>query len=255
MRADAVAPALSPVLLRRAGWCVAAAMIAAALLPLVPRAAPSLPVTLQVAGHLEHTRPEALRLAVAPVLNADFYAIDLAAAKARAESLPWVAQARVERAWPDTVRVTVHEHRAAATWNGTSLLSTENVVFTPAADELPPGLPQLAGPAGSQQAVRGAFEVLVERLAGTPFVPAGLTLNARGEWTAVTADGIELRLGRGAPEASVATLAGPVRTALLGRLQEVAYVDLHYINGFAVGWRSAEPGGGDGRAGEADVDD
>ena len=77
---------------------------------------------------------------------------------------------------------------------------------------------------------------------GTPFVPSALSENARGEWTAVTATGIELRLGRGAPTDAVARLAGPVRMALTERLQEVAYVDLHYVNGFAVGWRDG--GGG-----------
>ncbi|MBI3171177.1 MAG: cell division protein FtsQ, partial [Hydrocarboniphaga effusa] len=122
----------------------------------------------------------------------------------------------------------------------------------PLTRDLPEGLPQLAGPDGQQAAVREVFEALNEQLAGTPFVPRSLARDARGEWTAVTADGIELKLGRLAPPETaartVATLAGPARLALEGRLQEVAYVDLHYINGFAVGWRSGRAGGGAGAA-------
>lgn len=239
----------SPVL-RLLGWCVAVLLIASALLPLVPRlGGPSQALTLEIGGELSRIEPDAVRGIVAPRLNLDFYEIDLNAVKAAVEALPWVARARVERAWPATVRVHVREHRAVARWGERSLLSDQDAVFTPASipDDLADA-PRLAGPAGQQTAVREAWEGLRAGLADTPFVPVTVEQNARGEWTARTAEGIELRLGRGAPLDAVARLAGPVRTALEGRLQEVTYVDLHYINGFAVGWR--EPvGDGAGSAG------
>ena len=149
-----------------------------------------------------------------------------------------MARARVERAWPAAVRVRLWEHQPYARWGERSVLSTGNVVFTPPAlDDDVLALPRLDGPPGAQAAVRAAWEGLSQQLAPTPFAPAALVENARGEWLATTTDGIELRLGRGAPLEAVARLAGPVRTALEGRLQEVSYVDLHYFNGFAVGWR------------------
>ena len=220
-------------------WCVSVALIASALLPLVPRLAGSrAPVTLEVAGQLSRVEAGQVRARIAPLVGVDFYALDLAGVKAAVEAMPWVARARVERAWPASVRVSLWEHQAYARWGDKSLLSTENVVFTPPAldDELA-ALPRLSGPKGQEPAVRAAWEVLSQQLAQTPFAPTGLAENERGEWTATTADGIELRLGRGAPLDAVARLSGPVRTALEGRLQEVSYVDLHYFNGFAVGWR------------------
>ena len=132
-----------------------------------------------------------------------------------------------------------------ARWGERALLSDHDVVFTPpAVPEDLAGAPRLAGPDGRQGVVREAYDGLVAQLADTPFAPVELVQNARGEWTARTAEGIELRLGRGAPLDAVARLSGPVRTALEGRLQEVTYVDLHYINGFAVGWRSVGDGAG-----------
>jgi cell division protein FtsQ len=150
--------------------------------------------------------------------------------------------------------VHVQEHRAVARWGERALLSDHDVVFTPPA--VPEDLadaPRLAGPDGRQGVVREAYDGLVAQLADTPFAPVELVQNARGEWTARTAEGIELRLGRGAPLEAVARLSGPVRTALEGRLQEVTYVDLHYINGFAVGWRESV-GDGAGRSGTAAPD-
>lgn len=238
----------TPPLLRTLGWCTAVLLVAAALLPMLPRVfAAHAAITLEIGGELRETRPEEVRGAVTGLLNRDFHALDLVAVKAAVEALPWVAAARVERAWPDAVRIHVIEHRAWARWGEHALLSDRNVVFTPdALTEALTALPRLDGPERDAVAVRAAFEALRTQLEGTPFVPARLTLNERGEWTAWTAQDIELRLGRGAPTDAVAWLAGPVRTALAGRLQEVTYVDLHYVNGFAVGWRG---GAADGDAG------
>ena len=243
---------LSPSLLRPLAWCVSALLIASSLLPLVPRlVAPHAALTLQITGDLSRVDPEEVRLKVAPRLNTAFYDLDLAAVKADVESLPWVARARVERAWPSSVRVQVWEHRAVARWGEKSLLSSHDVVFTPPSlDGALAALPRLAGPDGQQAEVRQAFEALRGALAGTPFAPVQLVENARGEWLATTQDGIELRLGRGAPMDAVARLAGPVSTALAGRLTEVSYVDLHYINGFAVGWRGSGADGARSRAGD-----
>jgi cell division protein FtsQ len=238
-----------PPVLRVVGWFVSVLMIAAALLPLVPKlfASSPVPMTLEIGGDLDRVNADTVRRTVAGRLNGNFYDLDLAGIKQAVEALPWVARARVERAWPASLRVHVWEHRAIARWGEKSLLSSEDVVFTPVPLPLDlTALPRLAGPDGQQAAVRQAFSALRAELADTPFVPAHLIQNLRGEWTAYTADGLELRLGRGAPTAAVAVLAGPVRSALEGRLQEVTYVDLHYINGFAVGWR--QPVGGDARS-------
>ena len=254
---------VQPSALRVVGWCLAVLLIAAALLPLVPRlGATQAALTLEVAGQLRRIDADAVRLAVAGRLNSDprlttsgagFYELDLGAVKAAVEALPWVSRARVERTWPAAVRVHVWEHRPIARWGVGALLSDTDVVFAPATiDADLEALPLLAGPPGQQATVRAAFEALRAQLAETPFVPARLTQDARGAWTAFTADGLEMRLGRGAPTDAVATLAGPVRSALEGRLQEVTYVDLHYINGFAVGWRepdadAARSSGAEGR--------
>lgn len=253
MRGDALAVAQPVPVLRMLGWCAAGAMILAALFPQITRIGPDhVPVTLEVRGDFRFMAPEAVRLELAGQLDRDFYELDLVGLRQRVERLPWVSRARVERVWPGTVRVDIDEHQPYARWGKEALLSQGGVVFTPGG-EPPDGLPLMDGPEGRQQAVRIAFEALRARLAQTPFVPVRLTLSVRGEWLAWTVDGIELRLGRSpdgeAPLAAAATLAGPVRRALEGRLQEVSYVDLHYIHGFAIGWRVGAAGNADSSPG------
>lgn len=254
MKASALPGIPTVTVLRMLGWCAAGTLLLAALLPQFLQMGPEhVPAALEVRGEFHFLTPEAVRRELAGQLDADFYELNLTALRQRVERLPWVSQARVERVWPATVRVDVDEHQPYALWGKQALLSQDGTVFTPALHEIPPGLPQLDGPAGRQQSVRLAFEALRARLAPTPFVPVRLTLSPRGEWTAWTQDEIELRLGRSpdgeAPLAAAATLAGPVQRALEGRLQEVAYVDLHYIHGFAIGWRDGLSGGASGHSG------
>lgn len=249
MKADAITATAPVPVLRMLGWCTAGALILAALLPQLARLGPvHTPATLEVQGEFRFLAPEAVRQELAGQLDIDFYDLDLEGLRQRVEQLPWVARARVERIWPATVRVEVDEHQPYARWGADALVSQDGTVFTPGGP-LPTGLPMLDGPPGRAQAVREAFEALRARLAQSSFVPVRLSLSNRGEWTAWTAEGIELRLGRSpdgeAPLVAAATLAGPAQRALEARLQEVAYVDLHYIHGFAVGWR--DRGAGDSR--------
>jgi cell division protein FtsQ len=192
---------------------------------------------LQVEGPFKHVQPEMVRVAVVAQLPEGFLTMDLNAARASLERLPWVEHARVERVWPGDLRVRVWEREPFSRWRDLGLLSTEAVAFVPDAGEIPAGLPQLSGPDGHEQEVMEAYKQLSQRLAQTPFVLASLSMDMRGEWLAHTVSGIELRLGRGQPETKLDMITGPVLRVLAPRLQEVNYVDLRYTNGFAVAWR------------------
>lgn len=199
---------------------------------------------LQVEGDFYHVTAQAVRAAVEPQLGQGFARLDLDAVRAAVEALPWVERARVERIWPGDVRVRVWEREPFARWGVTGLLSTGAVPFTPLSSEMPKDLPLLSGPPGHEREVMEAFQRLGTSLAGTPFALASLALDARGEWIAQTRGGIELRLGRDAPDAKLDMITGPLTRALAQRLQEVKYVDLRYTNGFAVAWREPAPAAG-----------
>lgn len=196
---------------------------------------------LQIEGRFNHVRPQAVREAAAAVLVGGFFSIDITAVRDAVGKLPWVARARVERVWPAGLRIRVWEREPFARWNGEALLDTGAVAFTPAAGDLPQSvlgiLPRLAGTPGNEALVMQSYRLLAERLANTPFAIAGLSLDARGEWTAQTQDGVELRLGQGPAEDKLPVILDALPMALGNRLQEVAYVDLRYTNGFAIGWR------------------
>ena len=193
---------------------------------------------VRVDGFLTHLSPAQIAAAAALPPNVRIFDADLPALRGRIEQLPWVAHARVSRIWPETLDIRVWERVPAARWNDDSLLDSEGAAFTPSAPELAPAaiaaLPRLGGPAGRETEVIGAYRALSQALKGSEFAPAGLSLDARGEWRLRTVRGIELRLGDGDPLAHVALLLGAVSKTLGAQLDQVDYIDLRYSNGFAV---------------------
>ncbi len=197
---------------------------------------------LQVEGRMLRVDAAQVDAVVRPLLDARFVEVDLHAIQNAVSALPWVARARVERAWPATVRVRVWERDPAARWGEDRLLDTDATLFSPEGRDIPEGLPLLSGPDGSAPTVLAAQQQIARRLDGTPFALAGLRRDARGDWTGITASGIELRFGRNDPLTTLDTLLGPGARALAGHLEKVAHIDLRYTNGFSVGWREPDAG-------------
>lgn len=194
--------------------------------------------SLRVEGQLQRVTAAQIAAAAAIPAGERLFAADLDAVRARVEKLPWIGHARVSRHWPDGLTVRVWEREPVALWGEGGLLDAENRAFVPPAGERPAGLPQLAGPAGREADVMVAYRALSASLAGSRFVPDGLTLDARGEWQAHTTGGIVLRFGDAEPSSTAAVLTGPATRALEPWLDAVASIDLHYANGFATGWKN-----------------
>ncbi len=211
------------------------------LIALVPRDAPL--TQLEVRGDFEHLEVEDVRVAAAPFLGTSFFAADVTAMRDAVAALPWVANVRAERRWPGAISVRVTERQVFARWNEDGLLDAEAHPFTPRAAEIPTGLPRLGGSPGHEAEVQQAWRRIAPVLAGTPLELVGLQLDARGEWTALTVAGIELRFGQNPPDERLPMLTGAAQRTIGGRWLEVQYVDLRYTNGFAVGWREAEATG------------
>ena len=196
--------------------------------------------SLQVAGDLDKVTPDQIEQALRPLLDEELLTLNLEPLRAALERLPWVAHARVERQWPSGLRIHIWERRAFAHWGepvASKALDIEARTFNPKPAELPEGLPRLHAPAGQEHEVMLMYQHLHQALESTPFAVLELRVDARGEWLARTGEGLELRLGREAPQAKLETLRGEVFRAVGARLNQVQYVDLRYSNGFAIGWK------------------
>jgi cell division protein FtsQ len=194
---------------------------------------------LRIDGQFTHLTPQQIGAAAAIAPGARLFDVNLEEVRKQVEALPWVAHARVSRVWPGRIAIRAWERKPYALWGDKGLVDDEGHAYTPPAEELPQDLPRLAGPEGREAEVMQDYREMAQALAGTAFATNGLQLDARGAWTLSTVAGIELRLGSEDPRGKLALLQGAVLNTIGDKLDQVAYVDLRYSNGFAVGWKNS----------------
>ena len=232
-----------PSLLERIDWRKAAiaAGVAAGLALVALALALALDRPLQrvlVEGSFQRVSPPEIESAVAEVVRGGLASVDLRKVRKRIERIDWVDSAVVQRRWPDAIRVVIVEEVAAARWNDTGLLNARGDLFIRNARYVPPELPLLEGPEGSEGAVAQLYLDAQGRLLEAGLRLSGVRLDERGAWELRLANGVLVKLGRLAVTDRLERFIALASPLVAKRLAEVAYVDMRYTNGFSVGWNS-----------------
>jgi cell division protein FtsQ len=142
----------------------AAALAPLALLAWVLLMSPLLAVRTVVVSGTTRLSPQQVRAAADVVRGTPLARVDAAAVVRRVESLRAVAEVRVTRAWPSTLKLQVIERKpvvGVVTKTGVTLVDADGVPFA-AAPALPAGVVrlQVARPGPKDPTTRAALEVL-----------------------------------------------------------------------------------------------
>jgi len=199
--------------------------------------------TVSIAGRFVRVEPVDVERAVRQCLHgAGLVSVDLDAVRAAVRSLPWVDSVQVQRSWPRGLALIIGEQQPAARWSGGGLLNVRGEAFAAGA-HMPEELPALAGPDGSQQQVVQRYLAMRGRLLDAGLRLTALRLDARGAWEFDLDDGVTVRLGRRQIEQRFDTFMGTAAKIVVQRAADIAYVDMRYVSGFAIGWRGAAGAG------------
>jgi cell division protein FtsQ len=171
------------------------------------------------------------------VHGAGLVTVKLDAVRRAIGKLPWVDTASVQRAWPRGLRVQVVEQVAAARWGENGLLNTRGELFMSEARHMPPELPRLSGPPGSQAEVAQRYMAVQGRLVEAGMRLTAVRLDARGAWEFDLDNGVTVRLGRRQVDERSERFFATALKLLAQRAADISYVDMRYTNGFAIGWR------------------
>jgi cell division protein FtsQ len=200
---------------------------------------------LVLASPPERVTPAQLEHAARGVVSGNFFTVDLEAARAAFEKLPWVRKAAVQRHWPDGLTLTLEEHRALARWrpagaagNETALVNAQGELFAAEPPEDVDALPWLSGPEGSAPELLRRHAELAAALAPIGRHAATVTLSARLAWRAQLDDGTRIEFGRDRERHPLAErIARFVANYARTREQVGAFrvADMRYPGGFAVG--------------------
>jgi len=235
-------------------WGIAAAIIVA-LLAGIAALSIGLDQPIQrilISGSFQRVSPGDVERAVKDnARSAGLVSVDLDAVRGAVASLPWVDTVSVQRAWPRALSVTVVEQVAAARWGESGLLNTRGELFASEATHIPPELARLSGPPGTQGVVAARFLAAQGRLVEAGMHLTALRLDERGAWELDLADGITVRLGSRQVDERFERFMITAMKLITQRADDIAYVDMRYSNGFAIGWkaggtrRAADDGGKD----------
>lgn len=195
--------------------------------------------TIIVEGRFQRVSPLDVEQAVKRrVRGTGLVSVDLESVGRSLRRIPWVESATVQRAWPRGLRVLVTEQVAAARWGANSLLNARGELFISESRHIPPELPQLSGPPGSEHDVASRYLAARGRLMEAGMRLTAMRLDARGAWEFDLDNGVTVRLGRRDVDARFERFVAAGLPLVGERSGDIDYVDMRYSNGFAIGWRT-----------------
>lgn len=223
-------------------------VLGATLVVLSLRFALDLPVErVSVSGRFQRVQALDVEKAVRGAVGGrGMVAVELAEVAQAVEQIPWVDRASVARSWPRALAVQIVEQVPVARWGPQGLLNERGEVFVYDTRYLPPELPEFSGPEGREAGMTALYLAMAPRLAEAGMRLTRLSLDARGAWELLLDNGVTLRLGREQVDERFERFMRAAARIVAAQAAEIAYVDLRYANGFAVGWRTA---GGETRRG------
>ena len=193
-----------------------------------------------VVGPLQHVTQAQIEYAARSALTGNFFTVNLSAARAAFEKLPWVRHVQVRRMWPNGIELELEEHVAAGVWkqgeSGESrLVNVQGEVFAAASNAV---LPLLGGPQGSAPAVLARYRAFSELVAPLGRKPQSVMLSARLAWQLRLDDGLVVQLGRDQQKSPVSERLARFITSYTEATEKLrapaATADLRYPNGFAL---------------------
>lgn len=198
---------------------------------------------IRVEGDVQHNSAATIRTHALPLLQGSYLSMDLQAARAAFEAVPWVRRAQVRRVWPAQLVVQLEEHRPAAYWQRDDsddlLVNDHGEVFEVNVGDLEDEpLPTLRGPEGSAARVLAMWQRLAPEFAPLRAQLHTLALSNGGSWKAQLDTGAELELGRGDVDEVLRRtrrfLATVDQVRARHEMRAIEYADLRHNEGYSL---------------------
>lgn len=189
-------------------------------------------------GELRNLDKAELQQLVQPYLGQNFFALNIGSLQTILAANPWIEQVSVHRQWPDRLNVYFQERTAFGHWGQGEMIDVNGTRFRPAVVRQSGPWPRLAGPDGHETALIRSYRDAEALLKQAGLQLAELVQDERRAYRIVTADGLEIRLGRDHFLERLQRFVSIYPRLLADVSGKIAAVDLRYTHGFAVRWVS-----------------
>ncbi len=196
--------------------------------------------SVRFSGQRHYLSQEELRDAILPEIKAGFFRLKVSSLQHHLLSLPWIKQADVRKVWPDQLVVRFEEHTPAAFWSDKGIISDVGTLYFPdMAKTQGLELPILEGPQGKSTLVWQQYVAMGNIIAPLNLKITHIILAPRGAWQVRLSNGITVVLGTNDILMRLTRFVSAYEKYMQGNEKKMAYVDLRYTNGMAIGWRAS----------------
>ena len=197
------------------------------------------PITaVKFIGQRHYLSHESLQDAVLPHAQSGFFGLKVGALQKQLLGLPWLKQVQVRKVWPNQLIITFVEHQPVARWGETGLLSQSGVLFFPHLRKGEFGqLPLLQGPISRRPEIWQQYLVMNKTLSSAHLHIQRLMVAQRGSWDVQLSNGILVFLGTNDILSRLDQFLGAYQRDLHLKDAQIAYADMRYTSGMAIGWK------------------
>ncbi|MCX7090363.1 MAG: cell division protein FtsQ/DivIB [Legionellales bacterium] len=197
--------------------------------------------TFKVEANYQHITRNCLEKILEKYTHKGFFSISVRDLHAELSALEWADKIKVERIWPDTLKIKVVEKRPVAIWNRV-LMTEDGLLFdlSPAEWQKEANvehLPELNGPKDQQVEVLQMFRKLSKLSESYGLHTNSLALRDNQAWELGLGNGVLLRLGKRDIESRLERFCLAYSAIFGDKFDRLAVVDLRYMHGMAAKWK------------------
>lgn len=183
---------------------------------------------------LQHADPVAIKVAVKDYLRAGFFGLKVGAIREELKQIPWIADANVQRCWPNMVKIKIFERQPMAVWEGRGVVDTEGKLFIPPNVHGLEHLPEFIGSNDNLDLMVDNYLRILAALKPIGLAVKKLEIMPDQGWRAMLDNGVTIVLGQIEIEERLErfVLAYPI---VGSGAEQVKVVDLRYTNGLSIG--------------------
>jgi len=198
----------------------------------------SLPIRyVRTEGVFQYLSKEELKAALMPLVTTSIFDADMQQIHATVAKLPWVKSVAVERVWPDTIDIKVHERKAYVRWGEKGLLTEYGELFMPNNVDQFQSLLLVEGPKEQEAKTLEIMEGVRIALEDQSLDLAEFSINDREAWTIKLKTGLEIVLGSTGQLNKLQRFLDTLPILGQEKIAAMQVVDLRYPNGYAVSWK------------------
>ncbi len=169
-------------------------------------------------------------------ITESFFALNIEDATKTIGLYPWIKSVEVRKVWPNILLLEIEEHQPWLLLNGTQIVSNEGVVFTPNDVSAFSTLPKLNGQFGSISDLLSMYDYFLNSLESDGFSLKSLAYQPLSGWMLELDSGTQVLVGKNNIQERLERFQNMLDGAKSINANEVAYFDLRYRTGIAVGW-------------------